>query len=489
MKLGIRWKIFFAMTGLIVFFVFLSWFINDRLLEKYYLYSKKNSLIQTCHLINDLYRQDSADIGLQLEKLENIKGVRVVVTDNNFVIKYASFFRETNPSQISQGKVPNRRKGPLFLLRSRYVKPIKAGEVKVIKDPRLNTEIIYLASRLDNGYYLLLTAHKAALKDSVVIASRFLVFTGLFTLFVGGMAVFLLSGRLIKPILEIKDIAQRMAHLDFSRKYSGRTGDELDELGESINSLSDQLERSISNLRQANEKLQQEIDLRKEFISNVSHELKTPIALIQGYAEGLKVNVIEDDENKNFYCDVITDEAAKMNRLVKQLLELARIESGAISLERVNFDVSVLLMKVLKKHEILFKEKGICLETEIEANLYVNGDIDFCEQIINNYLSNALNHLDGFNTIRIRARRLGEKTRVFVYNTGRHIPEEERDKIWTSFYKMDKARTRDYGGTGLGLSIVRAIQEAHGNQFGVDNHEGGVEFWFELDSVNHVDME
>ncbi|HEY8465107.1 MAG TPA: ATP-binding protein, partial [Bacillota bacterium] len=282
--------------------------------------------------------------------------------------------------------------------------------------------------------------------------------------------------------------AQKMADLDFSQKYSGTEQDELGELGRSINSLSAQLEKSISDLTKANQQLQADIErerlideMRKSFISNVSHELKTPIALIQGYAEGLKVNVNEDAESKNFYCDVIIDEAGKMNRLVKQLLELAKLESGSLPLERDNFAIEKLLQQVLKRNQLLFEEKGVRLETGNPTGLWVNADIELIEQVINNFLSNALNHVDETRLIRVTVRQVGEKVRVVVFNSGLPIPEESIDKIWTSFYKVDKARTREYGGSGLGLSIVRAVQEAHGNAYGVINRADGVEFWFELD--------
>lgn len=494
MKYTIRMRLFVIMTGLIVFFVFLSWLLNDRLLEKYYLYDKKNNLVKTYHTINDLFNEAAADLELKLEKLENIKGIRIVVRDRDFKPIYDSMFGSEVPRYNASNRLP--RRNILLAFKSRIDRLIKDKGIwiGVYKDSRLNTEFINLAARLDNGHYLMLTTPNAVIKDSVAIANRFFMFTGFFTILVGSFLVFMLSGKFIKPILDLKELAQKMAGLDFSRKYSGGTGDELDDLGQSINSLSEQLETSISELRAANEKLQQDIErerkideMRKEFISNVSHELKTPIALIQGYAEGLKMNIIEDEQSRNFYCEVIADEAAKMNRLVKQLLDLARIESGNVPVERVNFNISALLQKALKKNELLFKEKEVRVETKIDPDLFVNADHDLSEQIINNYLSNALNHLEKPNLIKIRTASLNGKIRTSVFNTGKHIPEEDLERIWISFYKIDKARTREYGGTGLGLSIVRAIQEAHGNSYGCANVEGGVEFWFELDEAANGD--
>ncbi|MDD4262420.1 MAG: HAMP domain-containing sensor histidine kinase, partial [Syntrophaceticus schinkii] len=241
-------------------------------------------------------------------------------------------------------------------------------------------------------------------------------------------------------------------------------------------------------LTEANKKLRADIEqerridkMRKEFINNVSHELKTPIALIQGYAEGLKLNINEDEENKNYYCDVIMDEAGKMNRLVKDLLDLSQIESGSFKLDKTSFNISSLIESVLDKYRPVLFEKGIKVELDIPEYLTVNGDAGRIEQVLVNYLINAINHVDDKKEIKIQAVILNEKVKISVCNSGENIPDESLDKIWTSFYKVDKARTRSYGGTGLGLSVVKAIQELHGNSCGMENLEDGVLFWFEVD--------
>lgn len=279
-----------------------------------------------------------------------------------------------------------------------------------------------------------------------------------------------------------------MSKLDFSKKYAVQSDDEVGQLGKSINSLSDQLDRAIFSLTEANKKLREDIEqerridkMRKEFINNVSHELKTPIALIQGYAEGLKLNINEDEENKNYYCDVIMDEAGKMNRLVKDLLDLSQIESGSFKLDKTSFNISSLIESVLDKYRPVLFEKGIKVELDIPEYLTVNGDAGRIEQVLVNYLINAINHVDDKKEIKIQAVILNEKVKISVCNSGENIPDESLDKIWTSFYKVDKARTRSYGGTGLGLSVVKAIQELHGNSCGMENLEDGVLFWFEVD--------
>ena len=219
---------------------------------------------------------------------------------------------------------------------------------------------------------------------------------------------------------------------------------------------------------------------RQEFVSNVSHELKTPLALIQGYAEGLQECINDDAESREFYCEVIIDEADKMNRMVKKLLTLNQLEFGNDQVIMERFDMTELIRGVANSTRILMEQKGIRLELENSEEAWVWGDEFKVEEVITNYMSNAINHADGEKLIRVFYTRSEDKLRVSVFNTGQPIPEEDIEKIWVKFYKVDKARTREYGGSGIGLSIVKAIMDSFHQRCGVINHEDGVEFWMEL---------
>jgi len=495
MKKSIRMKLFFGISLLIVFFVLLSWLLNTQYLSKYYTYQKKMNLTKSSNTIKQIYKGNTDDISLELERLERTASLQITILDENKYVKYDSYSR--TPGSPNNMLVPPRnnndkqRRDTSQILRSKSnISKIKQGNniFETSKDPRLKTEFLESASLLWNGDFLLLTTPLAQIKESAEIANRFFLFTGVLTIIVGGIAAFVFSRRFTGPILELNSIARKMSKLDFSTKYNVKTNDEIGMLGSSINLLSDQLDNSISELKDANEKLTQDIEherrideLRKEFISNVSHELKTPISLIQGYAEGLKSNVNEDEENKNFYCSVIMDETNKMNKLVRELLDLSQIESGYLKLETDIFDMSTLVEQVLEKYSPIFREKGINLLVEKEENLYVNADSIRIEQVLTNYLNNAIDHVDNKKTIKIKLNAINSKLRLSVFNTGEAIPKEFLDKIWLSFYKIDKARTREFGGTGLGLSIVKAILDLHDSAYGVVNQDEGVEFWFELD--------
>ena len=316
-----------------------------------------------------------------------------------------------------------------------------------------------------------------------------MTYVGIVVVITGIFIMFFISNQYTKPILRLARHAQDMQRLNFSTRYQDVRDDEIGVLGNSMNALSDKLEETISELKTANNELQLDLQrrseqeqMRQEFLANVSHELKTPIALIQGYAEGLQENINDDPESREFYCEVIIDEADKMNKMVKKLLSLNQLEFGNGQVHLEHFDLNTVIQSVINATDILFRQNEVALSYQkSEEPLMVWADEYMIEEVVTNYVSNALNHVKYDKKIEIKTTQEGDTVRVSVFNTGDPIPEKEIEKIWTKFYKVDKARTREYGGNGIGLSIVKAVMEAHNQKFGVKNYDNGVEFWFELD--------
>ena len=303
-----------------------------------------------------------------------------------------------------------------------------------------------------------------------------------------GLIIMVVTRRITRPISELTELSRKMSDLDFEAKYESKVGNEIDVLGDNFNRMSSQLETTISELKSANNELQRDIEdkikidkMRKEFLDNVSHELKTPIALIQGYAEGLKENISDDPESREFYCDVIMDEASKMNKLVKNLLTLNQLESGKDAVVMERFDIVSLIRGVLQTMNIMIGQKNAKVIFEAEKPVYVWADEFKIEEVVTNYVSNALNHLEGEKEIEIKLQDEDNHVKISVFNTGTPIPEADVPNLWNKFYKVDKARTREYGGSGIGLSIVKAIMESMNQEYGVQNFDNGVEFWFTLD--------
>ena len=347
----------------------------------------------------------------------------------------------------------------------------------------------------DNATIFIMMMPMESIHESAAISNRFLMFVGIVVILAGSILIYFITRHITMPIKRLSELSEKMSNLDFDARYetSRRSTEEIDTLGNSMNVLSERLKTTIGELKEANAQLKKDIDekvqideMRKEFIANVSHELKTPIALIQGYAEGLVEGMAEDKENRDYYCGVIMDEAGKMNRMVRQLLTLTALEFGGERLSVERFDLTELIASVISSSGVLLKQNELTVDFDGKEPVYVMGDEFKIEEVITNYLTNAIHHVGGGEKkiqIRIDHRRDGKEVCVEVFNTGNPIPDEALPNLWTKFYKVDKARTREYGGSGIGLSIVKAIMEMHHKACGVKNHENGVEFWFTLDTA------
>jgi len=342
----------------------------------------------------------------------------------------------------------------------------------------------------DNSTLFIMSMPLASIQESVELSNRFTTSVGLIALVFGSILMYFVTKRVTNPIMKLSRLSERMSHLDFDASYEDDAQDEIGVLGRSMNTLSDKLKETIGELQEANRQLQHDIEekiqvdeMRKEFIANVSHELKTPIALIQGYAEGLAEGMCEDKESRNDYCEVIMDEAGKMNKMVKQLLTLSALESGNDTPVLSAFDLTELIQDLISSAGILIQQNNAQVVFTQTEPIYVQADEFKIEEVLTNYLNNAMNHLEGERQIRISTEQQGDVVKVRVFNNGNLIPEEDIPNLWTKFYKVDKARTRAYGGSGIGLSIVKAIMDAHHQNCGVENVDGGVEFWFTLKSV------
>ena len=287
---------------------------------------------------------------------------------------------------------------------------------------------------------------------------------------------------------DIEAVCERAIFMDKGKiYYDGNRSDEIQTLGQNMNYMSDRLEKAIYELQEANELLKEDIkrkeaidEMRKDFIANVSHELKTPIALIQGYAEGLNEGLCEDEESRKYYTEVILDESEKMNNMVKQLLTLSSLESGNSILHKENFNLTSLIESVLSSISILIGEKDVNIIFDSSKDIYIHADEFKIEEVVTNYISNSINHVKDSGEIKINVSDDGENISFSVYNTGNPIPEKDLNNIWEKFFKVDKAHSRAYGGSGIGLSIVKAIVEAHNGTVAVKNILDGVEFSFKI---------
>lgn len=468
--------------------ILLCWFINNTFLEKYYLNDKKKTMLETYYFINASSNggsMDTENFDIEFRNVCGKNNIDIIVID----AQAKTLKTSTNDYDMLSKQLLNYLFEEKESPDNRLISKGEKYEMRIFHDRRTNQEYVDMWGVLDGGNLFLFRSPLESIRESVAISNRFLAYIGAGAAVLASVLIMMISRKITEPIKEITKISERMNELDFDAKYTGKSKTEIALLGQNINKLSETLETTISELKSANNELKRDIEkknemeqMRTEFLSNVSHELKTPIALIQGYAEGLQECVNNDEESRNFYCEVIADEASKMNQMVQKLLTLNQLEFGnnKITLER--FDVTALIDNYLQAAMILCEQKEIQLRMEKYPSIHVWADEYGVEEVFNNYFSNAVNHVDGEKIIEVKIKKLSDKVRISVFNTGQPIPEDSIPHLWEKFYKVDKARTREYGGNGVGLSIVKAIMDSMNQSYGVLNYENGVEFWFELDN-------
>jgi len=490
---SVRGKLFFTLCVIVVSIILFLIIVNSFVLEKYYQYAKSSQLKDVFNVINSYYNGE-----LQINNMED--ELDQISIKNNFDII-----------------IKNQQDGAVYLSNKDFLANVKIIidfwginkrqeyqileetdnlQIRNVRDTETKINYIMLSGMLDNGFHTYIRIPLSSIQESVRISNSFLYTIACIVIIVGGIAIIYISKNFSNPISEINGIAKKMANLDFSHKYEVTDDDEINELGKSINEMSDKLEKTINQLRKTNIELEKDIEkkskideMRKSFISDVSHELKTPIALIQGYSEGLLENVNSDPESRKFYAEVILDETNKMDKMVKQLLELTRLEYEKREFNNTIFNIVELEKEIVRTSQVMLEEKDVKVEFETDEKIQVCADDMYISQIITNYLTNAIKHVkevDGEKYIKITNEINSEKqkVRITIFNTGYNISEENLTRVWNRFFKADEARNREDGGSGIGLSIVRAIMNNYGNDFGVENKDNGVEFYFEIDLTN-----
>ena len=537
---SIKFKITLLLVVTVTCLVAMLIGFNSIFSEKVYMNRKQKSMVSSYENVNDImqkYTDSQIDKDTMCADMENIstaKGISVLVVDSSWCTIYVStqgddsmmerlrmsifngdIFKNSGTSEkapepkepaddsVTDNPADDKKdhkkrfddiidmSGTSLVENRTIISSNDKYTLQKVYDERLGDYYLEIWGTLDNGYSIILRTPIQGIKDNVNISTTLIKYVGGAILVVGIISAFVVSTYITRPIKQLSDIAERMSEMDFDARYEGSDKGEIGLLGKSMNNMSEKLEHNIAELKKANLELKKDIDkkekleiMRTDFLSNVSHELKTPIALIQGYAEGLKEGITDDPESMEFYCDVIMDEANKMNTMVKRLLTLNQIEFGNDEPDMERFNINELIASVVDANAIRAGQKNmsIVFDNRNEQN-FVWADEYKTEEVLTNYISNALNHCDGKQAIEVRTSKSedGATITVTVYNSGRNIAEEDLERIWEKFYKTDKARTREYGGNGIGLSIVKAIMESMGQEYGVRNVSDGVEFWFTLD--------
>lgn len=332
---------------------------------------------------------------------------------------------------------------------------------------------------IDN-YILLLQTPMESIEAAVSISQQFSLYILLVALLIALILALVFSRTISRPLIKLNDVAREMAQLNFNVRWQESRQDEIGQLGESFNFLTDQLREAFGNLQAELQKEKNLDKMRKQFVGQVSHELQTPIALIRAYTEALQDGIPQDQEETEAYYEIIQEEANRISVMVKDLLDLSQLESGTFKVNIQAFNLEELLESTLSKFQLLATEKGITLRVVgLDTPLEVMGDEYRIEQVLNNLLDNAVKYVVPNGLIEVRVQQpLEDRIQISIFNEGDPISPEEQEVIWESFHKGG-----DRPGTGLGLAIVKNVLELHGSSFGVVNEDKGVCFYFDLAKV------
>lgn len=488
---------FLAMiSGMIAFLLIFNAAFSEMFYENSKRKDMRDAYSEISHLMEEYERGEISQetLGDQFDNICLKRSLTALMIESDWSTSYSNV---GNYEVIVERLQQNLLSDPEQLDAENVIKLLEKNDDYVLQkfyDIKFGDEVVELYGSIPSGQTILLRLATASIKDTMGVMNTNILIVGLLMLGIAFLFAIFLSSYISKPIRKLSEVAKRMSVLDFDAKYTDNDTSEIGLLGESMNEMSRELESTITKLKSANLELQSDIENKQkiqkrqeEFVSDVSHELKTPIALIEGYAEALRDGIADDEATKNEYCDIIIDEAGKMNSMVKQMLAISQIESGKSELEIERFDIVKMINALLTSNTIKFNKNGITVHFNQKNDaIEVFADALKIEQVLTNYITNAINHCNYDKLITVSLVQQDAHVRVHVENTGDRIPDDQINEIWNKFYKVDKARSREYGGNGIGLSIVKAIMDQHGTECGADNTENGVDFWFDLDCNKEV---
>lgn len=475
--ISIRSRLFFEVGAVILIAVAFILSLNYFLLPTIYTYNEKQNMKSVCEELDGIL-SGGADVKSYVSAIEKERGFSIDIYENNGTPVYVG----TDDIFSAGGKVTV----------SQHEDYDDGSFFEVQTNTTSDKQYIVYGAKLSTGAEIETFSSKEDIDDTVELFVMITNATSITALLLALIFIYFYTGRFTKPLIAMSKVTGKMAEMDFSEKCDFQRNDEIGVLSSSINYLSDSLNTTLEDLNQKNEKLKEDIEkeknlekIRKDFISNVSHELKTPISIIRGYSEGAGLMLESgDSEGAKSYCDIIVGETEKMNALVLELLELSKYESGNIAISKEKFDICEMINDYALGNEMKFQENNILFENNVPQGVFGVGDTIKIEMIVNNYISNAVSHADAQKLIRVSCEEKEGCYRISVFNTGERISDEDINKIWISFYRADKSRSRSEGRFGLGLSIVSAIQKLHEREYGVYNTENGVCFWFDIEKAD-----
>lgn len=481
LKNKLWFNIFLQVAVIFAVFVAILMLCNTALLSKFFCLRQKNALISQINRLDNIDISDSSAVSEVLTDIRENYNFDTEIYDRRGNIKYT-----TGGAQMMDFLMNGHSN---FIMSHESLVTVKTENLSngIVYEEAVrrfdNSEFLLCRKEIGSGFYAEVKIQKQLVMSSAKTANEFITVVSILCLGLSMIWIVIFAKRFSQPLAQMNTITRDMANLKFDRTITVNRNDEIGQLASSVNEMSASLSSTLDDLKRTNLKLRDEIELerqldvmRKTFVANVSHELKTPISIISGYAEGLKLNV--NGDKREAYCDTIIDESRRMNNLVLSILELSKYESGQIQAQFKAFDINGMTDMLLNR---IFENSDIEIQNKISAQTVVFADEMQIEQALKSYLENAKSHTPSGGKVCVYSDEIDGKMRISVHNTGSHISEEEMPFIWQSFYRGDASHKRDKGRFGLGLSIVSAVMKIHNCHCGVYNTEDGVTFWFEVD--------
>lgn len=439
---------------LLVILAFL-WIFQVVLLNAYYEWSVKSKLDEVA---NQIFNTNEVFIST-LDKLAYNNDICIEVMDKNRTIVYSSNY-------FYKGCLEEGNKS-YSLYKDHFIDNNFSKKTYLIKNSRSDTKTLVKAIKNAN-YYIFMNASLEPIGTTSTILMSQLKYVTAIVLILSLFVAYFISSKISKPILKISKSVKKMAKGDYNVdfNYSGNI-EEIDELSDVLKNAANELDKTES--------------LRREFLANVGHDLKTPLTMVKAYAEMVRDVTYKDEKKRNENLNVIIEETDRLNILVNDILELSKLQSNTVKLEYEQFDLDLLISSILKRYDILVSKEGYSICYEGIPNTLVMADKKRVEQVLYNLINNAIQYTGKDKIVRIYLKKNNEKIRIEVKDTGSGIDLEDLDSIWDKYYKIDKKYKRNRVGSGIGLSIVKSVCLNHGFKYGVESSKNkGSTFWFEI---------
>lgn len=452
-------KLSFKVLGYLVLFslviLIIIWFLQVFSLRKYYEMSVKSNIYNVASKVKENY--NSNDYQDYLNKLSFKNNMCIQIYDGmTSVYSSISCYRESM-------KITKEKRD--FILNN-------LDEVDYeLRDERVNSNYLMYGFKLENSKFAFIQVRLEPVDSTVEILKNQLLIVSITVAILSVIVAIFVSKRISKPIEKINENAKKLVNGQYDLSLDENTTiSEIKELNETLKYTSVELGKAEN--------------LRREFMSNVSHDLKTPLTMIKAYAEMVRDLTYNDKKKRDANLNVIIEESDRLNLLVNDILDLSKYQSNTIELEKTDFDLNELILEIINRYDIYKQKDGFKIKYKKVKKCIINADRKRIEQVIYNLLNNAINYSGDDKTINIELVKEDSKVRVNVTNSGEGIKEEEIPLIWDKYYKIDKTYSRVQVGTGIGLSIVKNILELHNYKYGVESEVSKyTTFYFEAPLV------